>query len=146
MTRRNSGTPEFDPGPGPGPGPGTGRGLATWDPRFPLGALQLSPDYDPAAKWVRFGAVALLVPLMLADLMFLGLSPMALDHCAPSEPCYGQLHGLITVATLALLAAAVLLVVSLCLPSRRRRRAARNWLVAGAATAALTSLAALASL
>lgn len=142
MTRRTEGTPEFTPGPGFGPGPD----FPVWGARSPLGALRDSPDYDPAAKWVRLVSVVLLVPLMLADLMFLGLSPMALDHCAPGEACNGQLRGLIAFAGASLLASAVLLLASLCLASRRGRRAARGWLVGGAVIAAVTCLAALSEL
>jgi hypothetical protein len=140
MTRRTAaGAPEFKPGPGFPPGPE----FPVWGARSPLGAQRELPDYDPAAKWVRLGAVVVLLPLMAFDLMILGLSPMALDHCERGEACWGEIHGAITIAGVALLAAAVTLLVSLCLRSRRGRRAARGWLVAGAALAALTSLAAL---
>ncbi|MFI5806471.1 hypothetical protein [Streptomyces sp. NPDC051561] len=129
------------PGPGPAPGPNPGHGVPTWGPDSPLGRLRDSPEYDPSAKWVRLGAALLLVPLMLADLMFLGLSPMALDKCDP-EAC-AQIRGAISTSGAALSAAAALLVASLCLTSRRKRRAARWWLVVGAATAAVASLGAL---
>ncbi|CAM5602527.1 hypothetical protein SSPIM334S_02417 [Streptomyces spiroverticillatus] len=120
--------------------------VPTWGPQTPLGLLRDSADHDPSAKWIRLAAVLVLVPAMLIILMFLGLSPMALDHCEPTEPCYDQITGAIYVSFGSLIVGALLFLASLALPSHRKFRAARWYLVAGTVGALALSFGSLWSL
>ncbi|MFJ2739261.1 hypothetical protein ACIO3O_06290 [Streptomyces sp. NPDC087440] len=141
MTRRTA-----DLGPTAAGPANSAQRFPTWGPQTPLGALRASADHDPAAKWIRLAAVLVLVPAMLFVLMLLGLSPMALDHCEPADPCYGEITGRINVAFVSLIVGAVPFLASLALPSHRKFRAARGFLVAATVAALALSLGSLWSL
>lgn len=94
---------------------------------------------------VRIVAGVLLVPLLMIDMFFVGLSPMATDSCGPDN-CSDALNQSLIAAPVFWLAAVVMLLVTWGLPARRRFRAARGWLALASGVSGLATIAILANL
>jgi hypothetical protein len=94
---------------------------------------------DAKATPVRVVAGLLLCPLLLIDLVLVGLAPTVPDGCA-SGRCPDHLTNPVTAAPVFWLAAVVALLIAFLLPDERRFRTARVWVLLGSATSALTTL------
>ncbi|MER5460376.1 hypothetical protein ABT010_06720 [Streptomyces sp. NPDC002668] len=122
----------------------TGTTPGLWLP----GALPPARDprtHDGKAVVVRIVAGVLLVPLLMIDMFFVGLSPMATDSCGPDN-CSDALNQSLIAAPVFWLAAVVMLLVTWGLPARPRFRAARGWLAVASGVSGLATIAILANL
>ncbi|MEX2984667.1 hypothetical protein [Streptomyces sp. C36] len=115
-----------------------------WQP----GALPPPRDpatYDRRAGLLRGVATVVMVPLLMIDLFFLGLSPMATDSCGPDH-CSAALNRSLATAPVVWLVSAVLFIATWALPARPRFRQARAWTFVAALVSGLMVIAILADL